>query len=61
MFHNTTHVIAPDDGILSIGIMYELRGWPGPSRDRADMDVLVASSGNHYTLWVPTDNTVRQQ
>ena len=26
------------------------------SRDRADMDVLVASPGNHYPPWLPTDN-----
>ena len=30
-------------------------------RDRADMDVLVASPGNHYPPWLPTDNTVGQQ
>ena len=29
-------------------------------RDRADMDVLVASPGNHYPSWLPTDNTVGQ-
>ena len=31
------------------------------SRDRADMDVLVASPGNHYPPWLPTDDTVGQQ
>ena len=25
------------------------------SRDRAYTDVLVASPGNHYPLWLPTD------
>ena len=30
-------------------------------RDRADMDVLVASPGYHYLHWLPTENTVGQQ
>ena len=30
------------------------------SRDRADMDVLVASPGYHYPPWLPTENTVGQ-
>ena len=29
-------------------------------RDRADMDVLVASPGYHYPPWLPTENTVGQ-
>ena len=30
-------------------------------RDRAYKDVLVASPGNHYPRWLPTDNTVGKQ
>ena len=30
------------------------------SRDRAYMDVLVASPGNHYPSWLPPYNTVGQ-